>query len=187
MNPRVLNQGKDRALSPGPLAQHPPRYSGRSVNVSLLRTPELTLPTLAPQKPPTPPNAFAPDSPLRLHPHSPTTSLGFHSRLRYRDPREMREGGVASGGRWLRVRDRQGSGIDSHPASQGRFPLSPWMDCCTSRILALEPDSARPVGDSPGHCTKWPGRHCPLLEIMCNYNLPAHNGIRILTWGRAAL
>lgn len=98
----------------------------------------------------------------------------------------------ALGRHWLRV------GIDSQspggeavslstrestptPASQGGFPLAPPAHCFPLRILTLQPDPARPVGDSSGPNTEWPSRHCPLVAIVCNYNLQTHNEISILT------
>lgn len=147
-------------------------------------------------KPPTPPSAFALDSSFRLHHHSRNPELGFHGKgLEHRDPREAREGSgkaLAEGG------DSQSPGGEAvslstrestpTPASQGQFPLAPPADCFALRSLTLQPDPARSVGDASEPDMEWPDRHCPLVAIVCNYNLPAHNEIRVLTcWGPGAL
>lgn len=152
-------------------------------------------PPLPQIKPPTPSSAFVPDSSLRLHHHSRNPGLGFHGKgLEYQDPKEAREG---SGKALVEGGDSQNPGGEAvslstrkstpTPASQGRFPFALLVDCFTLGILTLQPDPARPVGDPSGPDTKWPGRHCPLVAIVCNCNLQAHNEIRDLTCWDLAL
>lgn len=65
------------------------------------------------------------------------------------------------------------------PTAQGAFPPAPRADLFTSRMWALRAEWTRPVRDSPGFRTAWPGRRCPLVALVCNYSLRAHSGIRL--------